>query len=290
VTPPAAAASAQVPQRERARRARPALAPRAPRRVSGPARGADGVSRGPAAAERGLVLGALDVLTGISRHQALDRLIRGRTWIALVAFALIGIVTLQLLVLTLNAHIGRLLVHQAQLQRENAASSIESSELAAGERVESLAARLGMELVQVGDVRFLTVDPRADIARAAAALNEPAGTASTTSTEQTVTATGEGLATAGASSAAAEEHAGTPTADAGAPAPSGTAEPPSSTTEPPSSGSGEQAASAGATPPEQGVAAAPDGAEQPAPSASSGPLEHGGATAGAGGESTNAAG
>jgi len=122
------------------------------------------------------VLGLLAAVSRLSRHPALDRLIRGRIWIALVAFALIGIVTLQLLVLQLNASIGRALVRQAQLQRENAALSIESSELAAGERVESQAVRLGMELVPVGALRFLAVDPRTDIARAAAALSTPART------------------------------------------------------------------------------------------------------------------
>jgi cell division protein FtsL len=188
VTPPAAAAA---PAIRRARTTaprpsapRPSVAPRRPRRVSGPARRAPGALPRVAEAERGLVLGLLDGLAGISRHQTLDRLIRGRTWIALIAFALIGIVTLQLLVLTLNAHIGRALVHEARLQRENATLSIESSELAAGERVESLASRLGMELVQVSAVRFLSVDPRIDVARAAAALSAPAAPVPTTAPAQ----------------------------------------------------------------------------------------------------------
>ncbi len=286
MTPPPAAATAHAPQRERARRPRPALAPSRPRRVSGPARAAPGASRGPDTAERGLLLGALDVLTSVSRHQALDRLIRGRTWIVLVAFALIGIVTLQLLVLTLNAHIGRTLVREAQLQRENATSSIESSELASGERVESLAARLGMELVQVGDVRFLAADPRADIARAAAALDEPAGSASVTSGEQAAaadassTATVEAGAGTGASSTAPEEPASTTASDA--------ASAPSSASDSPGPGTSEQAASADSTTPPQGAASTTQ-PEQPA-AAATGPLEHGGATAGPGGESTNGAG
>jgi hypothetical protein len=295
MTPPLTAATAHAPQRDRARRPRPALAPPRPRRVSGPARSAPGASRGPDTAERGLLLGALDVLTSVSRHQALDRLIRGRTWIVLVAFALIGIVTLQLLVLTLNAHIGRTLVREAQLQRENATSSIESSELASGERVESLAARLGMELVQVGDVRFLAVDPRADIARAAAALDEPAGSASATSGEQAATAgasstagaeagagtgasstaSAEAGAGTGASSTAPDEQASTTAGDAES-APSSAADSPGPTSE--------EAASADSTTPAQGAASATQ-PEQPA-AAVAGPLEHGGATAGA----TNGAG
>ncbi len=144
----------------------------------------------------------LDALNGVTRSGALDRLIRGRIWIAVIAFALIGIVALQLLVLQLNANIGRTLAREAQLQRENAALSIEGSELASGERVESKAALLGMQLVPVGSLRFLRSDPRADIARAAAALNTPVHSASSSSSS------GEaGTATANATSATAASAA-----------------------------------------------------------------------------------
>ena len=47
-------------------------------------------------------------------------------------------------------------MREALLQRENAALSIENSELAGGERVETQAARLGMQLVPDGALRFLT--------------------------------------------------------------------------------------------------------------------------------------
>ncbi|MGH2864573.1 MAG: hypothetical protein ACRDJX_04920 [Solirubrobacteraceae bacterium] len=131
-------------------------------------------------------------LSGLTGNRSLDRLIRSRTWIALIAFALIGIVTLQLLVLRLNADIGHALVRQSVLQRENAALSIESSELAAGERVESEAARLDMELVPEGSLRFLGSDPSSDIARAAAALKAPVRSSSTTSSRSAATATSGG--------------------------------------------------------------------------------------------------
>jgi cell division protein FtsL len=146
--------------------------------VSGPARPvAPGRAAPPArrAGEQstGLVLGALDLLRGISSHRLLDRLIRGRAWIALVAFALLGIVTLQLALLKLNTSVGRSLERGAVLQRENAALSIENSELAAGGRVESTAARLGMSLVPAGTLKFLTARPRQDPAFAVTALNAP---------------------------------------------------------------------------------------------------------------------
>jgi hypothetical protein len=215
VTPPAAAATVR-----RARVAappRPRVAPPRPRRISGPTRPSarppvrqPAGRSAPAAAplERGLVLGLLDALGSVASHGAVDRLIRGRIWIGVIAFALIGIVTLQLLVLQLNAGIGRTLVRGTQLQRANAALSIEDSELASGERVEAKAGRLGMQLVPVGSLRFLTSYPPADIARAAAALNTPVHAGSTSTTANAGTATGAG---SGEASATASTAAGTPT-------------------------------------------------------------------------------
>ncbi len=123
----------------------------------------------------GIALGLVDLLAGLSRPALAGRLssrrsLSGRTWIALVAFALIGIVTMQLGLLKLNAGIGRALEHQALLQRENAALSIENSEMTAGNRIESRAARVGMTLVPSGALRFLTPRGRIDATRAAASL------------------------------------------------------------------------------------------------------------------------
>jgi len=166
MTPPAAAAAPTV-------RPRRAPAPRGPRRISGPARPATAPRRpstGATAVQPGLVLGLLSALESLAQHRLLDRLIRGRVWIGLVAFALIGIVTLQLGLLKLNGGIGRALEHEALLQRENAALSIENSELAAGTRVEQGAAKLGMAFVPAGALRFLPASGHGDVGKAAAAL------------------------------------------------------------------------------------------------------------------------
>jgi cell division protein FtsL len=204
------------------------------------------------------VLGVLAALNSLSRNPSLDRLIRGRTWIALIAFALIGIVTLQLLVLRLNANIGHALVREAQLQRENAALSIESSELAAGERVESLAARLGMELVPEGALRFLTIDPRRDIARAAAALSKPVQAPSSDSAE-----------TAGESttSQASEASAATSTSAEASAASSGSASAGSTTNEASATPSESSAATVGESPSASSSATQPASAEAPATAA-----------------------
>jgi hypothetical protein len=202
--------------------------------VSGPAR--RGVSDQPAArrSERsgGLLVGLLKAFDWLSSHRLLDRLIRGRIWIALVAFALIGIVTLQLGLLKLNGDIGRALEHEALVQRENAQLSIENSELAASENVEMRAGRMGMEFVPVGALRFLTARPGVDAAEVAGALSAQAhatGTGSGESQDADSTA-------ADASSESSSGAEAPPTAEASS------TEPASSTTS--ASSSGEAPASA----------------------------------------------
>jgi cell division protein FtsL len=165
MTPPAAAAAPAVTRPSRSA---------TPRRRSGPARAPAPPARRSREQPAGLVGGAIGALGRLEDHRLLDRLISGRAWIALVAFALIGIVTLQLALLELNTSVGRSLEREAALQRENAALAIANSELAAGGRVESLASRLGMQLVPIGALRFLAADPATDAVRAAAALSAPA--------------------------------------------------------------------------------------------------------------------
>jgi hypothetical protein len=176
VTPPAAAASAAPAVHPR----RAPLAPaRRPRRVSGPgARPARARPGRPAPAARSVRPGQAVAASGARARslldsRAVDRLIQGRAWIAIVAFALIGIVTMQLGLLKLNAGIGRALVHEAALQRENSALSVENSEAAAANTIELEAARMGMRLIPLGALRFLSAQgSRADAGRALHALSE----------------------------------------------------------------------------------------------------------------------
>jgi cell division protein FtsL len=138
----------------------------------------------PAQAESGLVVGALAALRSVEGHPLLDRVIRGRAWIGIVAFALIGIVTLQLGLLELNAGIGRTLAQEQSLQREDAALSIENSELAAGNRVEASAAHLGMQIVPISSLKSLTPDlGGGDVAHVASMLSTPIHTASSVTSE-----------------------------------------------------------------------------------------------------------
>jgi cell division protein FtsL len=184
MTPPAAAAStapAVHPRRA------PLTPPRRPRRVSGPstrptrarpsrpAPAARAVRPAPAAAASAARSAAR--ARSLLDSRAIDGLIHGRAWIAIVTFALIGIVTMQLGLLKLNAGIGRALVHEAALQRENSALSVENSEAAAANTIEQQAAQMGMRLVPLGSLRFLSGQrSRADLGRALHALSEPPST------------------------------------------------------------------------------------------------------------------
>jgi hypothetical protein len=212
MAPPSAAAVPAVdPRRTFVPRRAPLSVPPRPRRVSGPARRPSRARPGDARRaarspqEAGLVLGLIEALGRVPRSRLLDRLIGGRVSIAFVAFALIGIVTMQLGLLKLNAGIGRALEREALLQRENAALSIENSELAAGDRVELQAGRLGMGLASPGDLRFLTLgSPSSQARRAATALNAPVAPSSIATSAVGVT-TGEGAS--GAATGAGESEA-----------------------------------------------------------------------------------
>jgi hypothetical protein len=180
MTPPAAAASSAPAVHPR--RA-PLAPPRRPRRVSGPStRPARARPHRPASAPRAArptptAAASAARARSLLDSRAIDGLIRGRAWIAIVAFALIGIVTMQLGLLKLNAGIGRALVHEAALQRENSALSVENSEAAAADTIELKAGQMGMRLIPLGALRFLSAQrSRADLGRALQALSEPPST------------------------------------------------------------------------------------------------------------------
>jgi hypothetical protein len=189
MTPPAASVAAPAihPRRPAAPRRAPAT-PRRARRISGPGVSSPARPRNSARSPSR----AVAVAEAVATHRLLDRLISGRIWIGVIAFALIGIVTMQLGLLKLNAGIGRSLASEAVLQRENATLSAENSEMAAGERVEAQAAHAGMELIPSGALRFLTARPSVDPGRAASALSAPVATATgEASASSASTATGE---------------------------------------------------------------------------------------------------
>jgi cell division protein FtsL len=167
------AATRHRPASHTGRALRRAPAPRSPRRVSGPARPPRAALAGAAAARPPLALrlGATAMRVGDAR--LLDRLVRGRAWIALVAIGLMGIVFMQVSLLKLNAGISRAVTAADTLERQNSALRSDISNLDSDERIQAVAAKLGMTTPAAGDVHYL--DAReANGARAAASIKPPA--------------------------------------------------------------------------------------------------------------------
>jgi hypothetical protein len=89
-------------------------------------------------------------------HILLDRLIRGRVWIPLLGLLLAGIVAMQVEVLKLNAGIGRSLERGSALQAKNELLRAGVSQLSDEQRIERLAAQLGMLMPAPDQLRFAT--------------------------------------------------------------------------------------------------------------------------------------
>jgi hypothetical protein len=216
--PPATAAATG----HRSRTVRRGPAPRAPRRVSGPTRppraalagaGAGSVVARPPLSLR---LGRRAMRVGDAR--VLDRLVRGRAWIAIVAAALIGIVFMQVSMLKLNAGVSRAVTAADTLERQNSTLRADISKLDSGERVQDAAANLGMTTRAAGDVHYLDA-ARASAARAAASIKPPnpvapvapaLGSAAASGTAPTATAPSGTAAAAATSGAGATGAAATP--------------------------------------------------------------------------------
>jgi cell division protein FtsL len=215
MTPPQTAAQ---PRTARPANRRPATQ-RPPRRVSGPARGAralGGPPRGGAvAAPPPLGLRLARTARRIPDARFLDRLLRGRTWIAVVAVALMGIVFIQVSMLRLNAGISRAITSGETLSRQNSAMRAEISKLDSGERIADAAQSLGMIEPPAGKVHYL--DARKANAREAANNVHPPKPA-----EDAASTTGTAPAATGATS--------TTSATAAPTAQPGTAAPPAATT------------------------------------------------------------
>ena len=232
--PPADVAAGRLPR---------AATPRVPRRVSGPARPA---RRRAPAVRTGARAGLLARLRAVPDARLLDRLVRGRGWIAIVGVALIGIVFLQVSLLNLNAGISRAVTSAETLERQNATLRESIAQLDTGERISDAATEAGMVMPSAGEVTFLDAR-RADGRKAAAAVRPPKPVASTATTGATPPA-------AGADAAAGTGAAATGTAAAGGAAGAGAAATGATTAG--AAGTGAAGASAGAT----GAGAAATGA------------------------------
>ncbi len=149
----AAAAPARVPSRRRAPARKPRrAAPRQRRTAPKPNPALAGASLIPHAAAR--TAGAIGDL---SDSGLIMRLTRGRGWIAVLCVLLGGIVTLNVLSLSLNATSGRVSQQIEDLERQNSALNGELAERLSAGSVEANAANLGLAVPAPEDVVYLTV-------------------------------------------------------------------------------------------------------------------------------------
>lgn len=105
--------------------------------------------------------------------RVLDRLIRGRLWIGLIAGALVLLVFMQVSLLKLNTGISADVLAAQGLQRDNAQLRASVSSLDSGQRIQDIAARRGMVMPDDGQLRFLQATAPGDGARAARAITAP---------------------------------------------------------------------------------------------------------------------
>ena len=194
MTPPAATpagrrAATVKESHRRALRRQPT--PAAPRRVSGPTEGriatepARPVPRprrtsGPRPAptrDRGYSIPAraLAVVRGLPDHSLLDRIVRGRAWIPLLGVMLAGIVAMQVEVLKLGATMGRAIEQGTALQSRNELLRASIATLADDQRIERIAADMGMVMPEPTAVGFLSMRS-ANAQHAASNIHQPDST------------------------------------------------------------------------------------------------------------------
>ncbi len=206
------------PTRERTAPARERTSP--PRsRPSRSRRGARSATRAPWG------LRTAGYLRALPDHVLLDRIIRGRVWIPLLGVLLAGIVFMQVEVLKLNAGIGRSLERGSALQAQNELLRAGVSRLSDDQRIERIAAQLGMLMPSPEQLRFVGTGA-GSTQRALSSIHAPNSTdflaqlptiGAAAAPQGTTVNTGVGLASTGAptGSASTADTAGT-TADTSA--------------------------------------------------------------------------
>jgi cell division protein FtsL len=114
------------------------------------------------------------VAVDVSASRAMDRLVRSRVWIGIVAFGLIGLVAMQVSLLKLNSGIGRAVQTASTLERSNSTLRAEISTLSAGDRIQRLAEARGMVMPAPSDIAYLHAgDTHGDAIRAARQMRAP---------------------------------------------------------------------------------------------------------------------
>jgi cell division protein FtsL len=108
--------------------------------------------------------------------RVLDTLLSGRVWIGLVGVLLAGIVFFNVDLMRMNRQITAMADQAAQLKRENARTRLDVARLASSERIQQVAAELGLVLPAPDAVRYLEANPAVDARNASKRIIAPAET------------------------------------------------------------------------------------------------------------------
>jgi hypothetical protein len=107
----------------------------------------------------------------------IDRLVRGRAWILALGVMLAGIVAMQVEVLKLGASIGRAVQRSSELALRNEQLQTSVASLADDQRIERVAAGMGMVMAPPASVGFLNASHGAKVGAAIASIHQPTASA-----------------------------------------------------------------------------------------------------------------
>lgn len=95
-----------------------------------------------------------------------DRLVRGRAWVALIGVLLAGIVALNVHLIGVSGGIARMSDQATALKRQNADLRLEVAALESAERIQRVAETRGFTMPAPGQVTYVELDPASDTGRA----------------------------------------------------------------------------------------------------------------------------
>ena len=143
-----------------------------PRRRAPPFTGRGAAPPGPRPAFRCRTR-AVSFVVALPDHPLLDRIVRGRSWIPILGVLLAGIVAMQVEVLKLSANMGRAIERGTALQSRDEQLRVSVAQLSDDQRIERLAAAMGMVMPDPSAIGFLAVHPAADVRAALANIHQP---------------------------------------------------------------------------------------------------------------------
>jgi cell division protein FtsL len=207
--------------------ARATIAPRGPRRISGPVP----APAGAAALPRRGTTSVFGRIRALPDHRVVDRLLRSRLWIWALGALLGGIVAMQVSLLKLNSGISRAVETTTTLERQNANLEASIARLSSPDRIESGATSLGMVMPPAGDVSYVTARP-GDPASAVSRMEPPSDDAAALMANHGIVpgSLAEPAVTATAPATTSPEPVAVEPAVAPVTTPAPTAEPPPTTT------------------------------------------------------------